>query len=43
MVKYYSLFGGTTTDTEIQVAKENQIVISEGPGAMRDRLVIYNV
>jgi hypothetical protein len=43
MVKYYSLFGGTTTDTEIQVAKENQIVISEGPGAMRDRLVIYKV
>ena len=43
MAKYYSLFGGTTTDTEIQVAKENQIVISEGPGAMRDRLVIYKV
>ena len=33
MAKYYSLFGGTTTDTEIQVAKENQIVIHEGPGA----------
>ena len=43
MAKYYSLFGGTTSDTEIQVAKENQIVISEGPGAMRDRLVIYKV
>lgn len=43
MAKYYSLFGGTTTDTEIQVAKENQIVIHEGPGAMRDRLVIYKV
>ena len=43
MAKYYSLLGGTTTDTEIQVAKENQIVISEGPGAMRDRLVIYKV
>lgn len=43
MAKYYSLLGGTTTDTQIQVAKENQIVISEGPGAMRDRLVIYKV
>lgn len=43
MAKYYSLFGGTTTDTEIQVAKENQIVIYEGPGATRDRYVIYKV
>lgn len=43
MAKYYSLFGGATTDTRIQVAKENQIVISEGPGATRDRLVIYKV
>ena len=43
MAKYYSLFGGTTTDTSIQVAKENQIIIIEGPGAMRDRLVIYKV
>lgn len=43
MAKYYSLFGGTTTDTEIQVAKENQIVIYEGPGATRDQLVIYRV
>lgn len=43
MAKYYSLLGGTTTDTEIQVAKENQIVIHEGPGATRDRYVIYMV
>ena len=41
MAKYYSLLGGTTTDTEIQVAKENQIVISEGPGAMRDLSLIH--
>lgn len=43
MAKYYSLLGGTTTDTEIQVAKENQIVISEGPGAFTIRYVIYKV
>lgn len=43
MAKYYSLFGGTTTDTEIQVAKENQIVIHEGPGAFTIRYVIYKV
>ena len=43
MAKYYSLLGGTTTDTEIQVAKENQIVIHEGPGAFTIRYVIYKV
>ena len=43
MAKYYSLFGGTTTDTQIQVAKENQIVIHEGPGAFTIRYVIYKV
>ena len=43
MAKYYSLLGGTTTDTQIQVAKENQIVIHEGPGAFTIRYVIYKV
>ncbi len=43
MAKYYSLFQGTTTDTEIQVAKENQIVIDEGPGAFTIRYVVYKV
>ena len=43
MTKYYSLFGGMTTDTEIQVAQENQIVIDEGPGALTVRYVIYKV
>lgn len=43
MAKYHSLFGGTTTDTEIQVAKENQIVIDYGPGALTSRCVIYKV
>lgn len=31
MAKYISLFGGTTTDTTVQVVKENQIVIGYGP------------
>ena len=43
MAKYHSLFRGTTTDTEIQVAKENQIVIDYGPGALTSRCVIYKV
>lgn len=43
MTKYHSLFGGTVTDTTVQVAKENQIIIWEGPGARRDRLVIFKV
>lgn len=43
MAKYYSLFGGTTTDTQIQVAKENQIVIGYGPGMRQSRYVIYKV
>lgn len=43
MAKYYSLFGGTTTDTEIQVVKENQIVIGFGPGMSDSRYVVYKV
>ena len=43
MAKYYSLFQGTTTDTEIQVAKENQIVIDYGPGMSQSHYVIYKV
>lgn len=43
MAIIHSLFGGTVTDTTVQVAKENQIIIWEGPGARRDRLVIFNV
>ena len=43
MAKYYSLFGGTTTDTEIQVAKENQIVVRHGSGASISRYVIYKI
>ena len=43
MTKYYSLFGGTTTDTEIQVAKENQIVIGFESYMMQSRYVIYKI
>lgn len=43
MAKYHSLFGGTTTDTQIQVAKENQIVIGYGPCMRQSRYVIYKV
>lgn len=43
MTKYISLFGGTTTDTEIQVVKERQIVIHIGCGASQSRYVVYKV
>lgn len=43
MTMYHSLFGGTTTDTQIQVAKENQIVIGYGPGMRQSRYVIYKI
>ncbi|WP_346702420.1 hypothetical protein [uncultured Alistipes sp.] len=43
MSRYYSLFGGTTTDTEIQVAQENQIVIGFGPYMSQERYVICRV
>lgn len=43
MAKYTSLFGGTTTDTTVQVVKENQIVIGFGPYSMTSRYVVYKV
>ena len=41
MTKYISLFGGTTTDTTVQVAKENQIIIGYGPYMAMNRYVVY--
>lgn len=41
MAKYYSLFGGTTTDTEIQVVKENQIIVGFGAGMTESQYVVY--
>ena len=43
MAKYISLFGGTTTDTTVQVVKENQIVIGYGPYMSMNRYVVYKV
>ena len=43
MTKYISLFGGTTTDTTVQVAKENQIIIGYGPYMAMNRYVVYKV
>ncbi len=43
MAKYISLFGGTTTDTTVQVAKENQIIIGYGPYSAMNRYVVYKV
>lgn len=43
MAKYISLFGGTTTDTTVQVVKENQIVIGYGPCMSMNRYVVYKV
>lgn len=43
MAKYISLFGGTTTDSTVQVVKENQIVIGFGPYSATNRYVVYKV
>ena len=43
MAKYISLFGATTTDTQVQVVKENQVIIGIGAGASRKRYVVYKV
>ena len=43
MTKYISLFGATTTDTQVQVVKENQVIIGIGAGARRKRYVVYKV
>ena len=43
MTKLISLFGGTVTDTEVQVVKENQVVIGYSAGMNQYRLVVYKV
>ncbi len=43
MTRLVSLFGGTVTDTEIQVVKENQVVIGYGAGMNQYRLVVYKI
>lgn len=43
MAKYYSLFGKTTTDTEVQVVKENQFVIGYGYAMNESKYVVFKV
>ena len=43
MTRLISLFGGTVTDTEVQVVKENQVIIGYGAGMNQYRLVVYKV
>ncbi len=43
MTKLISLFGGTVTDTEVQVVKENLVVIGYRAGMNQYRLVVYKV
>jgi len=41
MAKYYSLSRGTMTDTDVQIVKENQVIISYGYGMSEYRYVVY--
>lgn len=41
MTKLYSLFGGTTTDTEVKAVKVNQVLQMEGYAC--DRYVVYKI
>ncbi len=43
MTKYHSLFAGTTTDTEVQVVRENQVVIGYGYAMSESRYVVCKV
>jgi len=43
MTRLVSLFGGTVTDTEVQLVKENQVIIGYSAGMNQYRLVVYKV
>jgi hypothetical protein len=43
MTRLVSLFGGTSIDTEVQVVKENQVIIAYGAGMNQYRLVVYKI
>lgn len=43
MTRLVSLFGGAVTHTEVQVVKENQVVIGYRAGMNQYRLVVYKV
>ncbi|MDP2337303.1 MAG: hypothetical protein Q8N05_12810 [Bacteroidota bacterium] len=43
MTRLVSLFGGTLTDTYVQVVKENQVIIAYGAGINQYRLVVDKI
>ena len=43
MTRLVSLFGGAVKDTEVQVVKENQVIIAYGAGMNHSRLVVNKV
>ena len=43
MTRLVSLFGGTVTDTDVQVVKENQVIIAYSAGMNQYRLVVYKI
>ena len=43
MTRLISLFGGTVTDTDVQVVKENQVIIAYSAGMNQYRLVVYKI
>jgi hypothetical protein len=43
MTRLVSLFGGTVTDTDVQVVKENQVIIVYSAGMNQYRLVVYKI
>jgi hypothetical protein len=43
MTRLVSLFGGTAIDTDVQVVKENQVIIAYGAGMNQYRLVVYKI
>jgi len=43
MTRLISLFGGTVTDTDVQVVKENQVIIAYSAGMNQYRLVVDKI
>ena len=43
MTRLVSLFGGTVTDTDVQVVKGNQVIIAYSAGMNQYRLVVYKI
>ena len=43
MTKLISLFGGIATDIDVQIVKENQVIIAYSAGMNQYRLVVYKI